>query len=586
MRYEQAQSGFTLLEALIGLAILTIVSTSVFFTYSNVLDIIIAAGSNSAALTILNNEIELIRNVPYPDVGIRGGSPPGALDATKTVLLGNAEYTVTTTIHNVDDVFDGIAGGTPSDTIPGDYKLVHLLVSCAACRNFVPAELTTTVAPRSMESATRNGSLFLNVIDASGSPVSGATFTITNSTVVPAINITDTSDVSGSLNFVDIATISAGYRISVTKSGYSTDRTYPLGDVNNPNPLSPDATVLEQQRTTLSFSIDRLGTLTFKTTDKYCKDIGNVSYHQTGEQLIGYDPDIFKYDAMQTTDATGVNTNNALEWDTYNLENTSTLYDVIGTVPFMPVAVAPASSAMQAWVMEPKQPMALMVSITDENDAPMPDATVRIEGNGIDATKLTGRAVIDQTDWSGTGDYTSMTSHLDATIPGQLTLSQVSGKYASNSDETLISKTFDLGTTNASLYTLGWNAQSQPANTTLKFQLAANNDNATWNYVGPGGNGSSYFTTSGTAVSNGISNKRYLRYKGVFRTSDQTVTPTLTDIDIDFRSSCTAEGQTLFTGLPIGTYTITVSAPGYEDIIDTVDVTSDWQEYSNTMAPL
>ncbi len=579
----QRVRGFTLLETLIAMGIFSIVATSIFFAYSNILDIIIAVQSNDAALTVLRNEFEMIRNIPYPDVGISGGAPPGSLIATKTVALGSAEYTVTTTVRDVDDVFDGSISSTPRDAIPGDYKLVDVYVTCDTCKRFVPAHMVTTIAPIGLERATRNGSLFLNVIDASGNPVSGATLAITNSLVNPSISITDSTNVSGSLDFVDIATSSAGYHIVVTKNGYSSDRTYAVGDSANPNPLQPDASVLEQKTTKLSFIIDQLGSFTFKTLDKYCAAVPQIPYQQVGSKLIGYDPDIYKYDALLTTNSSGIFSNTSQEWDTYDLYNRSTTYDIAGTVPFMPVIVDPASSSTHTWIMEPKNAPALLVSISDEDESPLSGASVRLTGPNVDITRVTGRAFIDQTDWSTSGAYTSITTYINTTTPGIITLSQINGKYASSSDQVLTSKTFDLGTTTSTLSTFTWNPTSQPTNTTLKFQIAANNDNATWNYVGPDGKSTSYFTASGTTTPSSLSGKRYLRYQAVLRTSNQTVTPSLHDIAIEFTSACTAPGQTYIGGLPTGTYTITTSKSGYEDSIDAVDVTQDWQEFQDTL---
>ena len=56
--------------------------------------------------------------------------------------------------------------------------------------------------------------------------VGTATVRVINASVTPAIDITDTTNVSGSLQLVGIPTSTQGYRITVTKSGYSSERTY------------------------------------------------------------------------------------------------------------------------------------------------------------------------------------------------------------------------------------------------------------------------------------------------------------------------------------------------------------------------
>ena len=78
---------------------------------------------------------------------------------------------------------------------------------------------------------------------------------------------------------------------------------------------------------------------------------------------------------------------------------------------------------------------------------------------------------------------------------------------------------------------ISWNA-SVPANTTLKFQVAAsNNVNGPFNFVGPDGTANTFFN-SGNPLSqfNGL---RYLRYKAFF-TGTSSASPILNDVTICF----------------------------------------------------
>ena len=97
--------------------------------------------------------------------------------------------------------------------------------------------MATYVAPKNLETTSHNGNLFVQVLNASGIPISGATVHVTNSSVNPSIDLTDITNSSGMLQLVDIATSSAGYHITVSKTGYSSDQTYPPG--NPANPSSP-----------------------------------------------------------------------------------------------------------------------------------------------------------------------------------------------------------------------------------------------------------------------------------------------------------------------------------------------------------
>jgi hypothetical protein len=81
--------------------------------------------------------------------------------------------------------------------------------------------------------------------------------------------------------------------------------------------------------------------------------------------------------------------------------------------------------------------------------------------------------------------------------------------------------------------TLSWTATT-PANTSLQFQMAgSNNASGPFNFVGPDGTASTFFTTSGASLSqfNGF---RYLKYKALLSTTDSATTPTLSDVTACF----------------------------------------------------
>ncbi|MCR4283878.1 MAG: FG-GAP-like repeat-containing protein [Parcubacteria group bacterium] len=69
----------------------------------------------------------------------------------------------------------------------------------------------------------------------------------------------------------------------------------------------------------------------------------------------------------------------------------------------------------------------------------------------------------------------------------------------------------------------------------IKFQLATNNDNVTWDYYGPDGTASTYYTTAvGQNIWSGQDGSQYLRYKTYFNTASASYTPTLDDITINY----------------------------------------------------
>lgn len=575
------RNGFTLIETLIALVIFAIIAGGVYLSYSNVLDIFSASYLNLTALGAMNNEFEIIRNMPYKDIGIQGGSPPGKLLPEKNITFGNIQFVVKTTIRNIDDLFDGTQGGNPDDGAPADYKLVGIELSCPSCPRFIPAKATTAIAPPGLESVTSNGTLLIKVFNASGQPISGADVSIVNNLVSPIININDTTDSAGILKLVDIATSSAGYEITVTKSGYSTDRTYPPGALSNPNPLKPYASVFEQQITQVSFVVDRVSTLNVKTQDAFCAGIGSINFLQTGQKLIGTNPDVLKYSAANATNVSGTKAILNLEFDTYYFRNQDDAYEIGGFGPLTPIAIDPNSTYGLVWLMEPNNSSGAVVTVMDQDGQLINDAKIVLANQ----EKYTGRKFFVKTDWSG-GQYDSKSESIEADNPvGDIGIVQIGGKYASMSDEWLISQTIDMGVSDANFYDLIFNS-IQPLQTSVKIQLASNNDNSTWNFVGPDGTASSYYTLSDVQINPVHNGNRYVRYKIILRTDDDSVAPTIQDLSFYFHSSCIPDGQAYFDGLNQGTYAITVEKQGYQAYTDTaVIIDEDWEDYRLTLIP-
>ena len=103
---------------------------------------------------------------------------------------------------------------------------------------------------------------------------------------------------------------------------------------------------------------------------------------------------------------------------------------------------------------------------------------------------------------------------MDVSTPGIVQLTKTGAVYTTATG-TLESSTFDTGTGVTNYTILSWQPTSQSASTTLEFQVAANNDNATWNYVGPDGTANTYFTTPGQDMGSVLDNSEFFRYKAL-----------------------------------------------------------------------
>jgi len=567
--------GTSFIDLIISMAILAVLFAGIYLVYFSLVASIANISVRTAATSVLQAEIETIRNMPYASVGTVGGVPAGAIPQVQTVAAGNYAFVFETTVRNIDDPFDGTLSGNPPpvDTAPADYKLVEIQATCPLCNNFGSVSLTTTVAPKNLESATQNGSLFIYALDANGHAVPGADVSVVNSTVSPSINLADTTNINGVLQLVGVPTSTQGYQITVTMPGYSTEMTYPPGAPSNPNPTKPNATVVAQTVTAITFAIDRLSALTVYTSDNRCNPVGNESFSMKGSKLIGTNPSVWKFSSTSLTNSSVTLLMQNIEWDAYALSLNDAAKDLVGTIPLNPLSVNPSSTAGFRFVVQSAADPSLLVTTVDAaSGAAVPNASITVSRSGFSETLTAGHAFLTQSDWSG-GQYAVQSGGINASVSGKLTLlANASGTYATSTNDWLVSNTFDLGGSNSAFYGISWVPASQPAGATLQFQVAANNDNASWNFIGPDGTPGSYFTTSSNPFPSSLSGNRYFRYKAYLNTTDGSVTPELDGVSVEFSADCVPPAQALFASLAQGTYHIDVTAANYAENSTTVSV--------------
>lgn len=591
------KSGFSLFEALVGVVLFSVIFISIMQSYQAIMKSVRYARIRTQAVALANEQFEIIRNLPYKDVGNVSGIPVGKIPQSQSLVRGNVTYLVKINIRNIDDPFDSTLGGTPNDTSPADYKLVEVEISAPEIEGFKPIVLTTNIAPKGLETASNNGALFIKVFDANGQPIQGASVHLENKKTTTTLIINDVTNASGLLQIVDAPTGTNAYEITVTKEGYSTDKTYAPGATDNPNPIKPHATVAMQQVTQVSFAIDQLSTLNVSTVGDNCTNYGNVSFNLRGAKTIGANPTVYKYNQTFTTDSGGQKSLNELEWDSYILSFTDVSYDLIGTIPSASLALAPNSTQGIMLVVAPKNSRTLLVNVKDAaTQLPLSGATVLLESGSYSYTKTTGRGFINQTDWSsGSGQATSSdsakffdNSNTETNSPaGDIKLTQVLGEYASNG--WLESSTFDTGSA-SNFHEIIWSPNDQPAavgTSSVKFQIAGGNDfsTTTWEFIGPGGSTTTYFDSSNNDVNGLIDGKRYFRYKLFLSTASSTYTPNVSDIALTFTTACMPPGQTYFSGLASSTYTLTVSKDGKQNNVSVIDINQNWQQQEILMQP-
>lgn len=565
------KKAFSLIEAVIAIAIFVLFVVGIYGGIQMVFRIVYQSRVRIVETALLNEEMEVVRNMSFYDVGIINGSPSGLLESTATTTRNGMNFTITRTIRNIDDSYDGTIDGIPQDTAPADYKLVDISVRCSNCQQTSSLSMQSYVAPKFLEGDPTHGALFIEVFDANADPVQGATVHIVSTSTDPTYDFYDTTDNDGMLRIVDLAGGIGQYSITVTKDGYTSDATmYPTEAVENPT--KPPASVVAQDVTEISFSIDRSSQFDISTINSLCSSVGSVPFNIRGTKLLGTEPDVYVVDNVYTTDASGNYTLANIKWDSYGFSVLG--YDLIGSIPDLPFSLNPNVVQPIQLVVGVDTAYSILAIVTD-NGQPIPNATITVTTTVTSVSDVTGVGSVVQTDWSGGSGQDlfindtrfSQSFGVDIlTNPGDVRLTDFGGVFTDSGE--LESSVIDLGIS-PSYVSIDWSSLAQPIETgvdSVRFQLAtsASSTMETWDYLGPDGTSATFYTVDNQVISEVHDGDRYVRYKMYLQTSDTAYTPVVSDVSIIYTNSCTPPGQAYFGGLTADTYTVIIAATGYQ----------------------
>lgn len=392
-----SQKGFTLIESLVSMTVLSLFFASLVVIFQSVTNIVAESKVRAVAIGVANERMEETRNLSYADIGTVGGIPAGVVPQDDTVSVNGQEFQVHTTVTYVDDEFDDQA---PDDVIPTDYKRISVEVTWGGLyASKSPVFLVSDAAPDGLEMDEGGGTLIVEVINASGQPVAGANISIISDQVDPNINVQATSDSKGRLMLPGTPEcIGECYQVSVTKNGFSTDRTYSTSEVTNPD--KSHATMLAGQVTLIVLQIDQLSNLSFVVTGSresgYPPFMG-VEFILRGGKTIGTDAadqSVYKYDKHHVTLSGGLVTLNNIEWDAYSVQMpTGSTVDYAGSVPTIPISLLPGQSITVKMVVAPASNNSLLVVTKNVSESLIASSSVTLRGpSSFIATKSGGLA--------------------------------------------------------------------------------------------------------------------------------------------------------------------------------------------------
>jgi hypothetical protein len=272
--------GLSLIDVLIGTALILVIFLSMFAAFKASIGLNALAKARASATALANQQVEYIRSLTYAEVGTVGGIPAGVVPEYATSTVNDLTYVTRTFVQYIDDATDGLEDDDENGVFT-DYKKIKVQVLYTVNGKNYTVDLSSVRSPRGVETTENGGTLKIKAIDSLGATVSSAQVHIQNSSTNPPIDVTTFTNTNGVV-FLPGAPTTTGYRITVSKSGYSTAETYDQ-DASNVNPNPGHLTVAEGATTQGTFAIDVLSSLRVRTfspleefifSDTFLDDLG------------------------------------------------------------------------------------------------------------------------------------------------------------------------------------------------------------------------------------------------------------------------------------------------------------------------
>lgn len=576
---------FSLLEAIISIAIFAIFATAIYTSIQYIYKVIYSSRIEIIETDILNEQVELIRNMNFADVGIVSSTPAGILSRNVLVTRNNIDFLITRSIRSVDSPADGTID-TGTDIDPNDYKLVFLEVQCVYCLQFAPLYMSTYLADSFPEDTSNSGALFVNVKDSLNNPIKDVTVHVVSNDPSINIDITDTTNNSGQLRIYNLPICYKCYEVTVSKNGFNSDNTYSSVDLGGATPVNEHITINDQQVSNSYFQIATPAQLTINTVNMECLPVSGVSFSVSGGGTIANNPDVEYFQDTVSTDGNGGYNFGNLRWGNYNFTINSN-YNFVGSSPSLPLNILANSNQSIKIVLATSTAHSLSLLVRDRGtQLPVSNALVTLNSGGVESTNYTGLGYIKQDNWSGLasheffdGQYgfwsASDIEYDTANYPYGVKLASI-GTNLYKTSGSLESATFDMGSTDINYTKLDWQPHNQPAPTGVDpvlFQIATSNSSTPgyWQFLGPDGTANTYYSISNQNIEQSNNGKRYLRYKLYLYSDDYDsvgggsgYTPSIAEVDIFYVKSCSIPGQVYFDNISqTSGNTITIEADGY-----------------------
>ena len=281
IRRKKQEQGFTLMEVLVSIFLMTIVFLGIFGAFQLIIKTTAQSKARMQAVYLASQRIEELKNLSYDQIQT----------SEATTTINNVDYDIQTIVEDVDDCADNTIGGldcdnnsASADLAPNDYKRCTVKVFW---QTFFGGEmdLSTNIASKGLETGEGKGALQVSISDSLGQlldinsgdqlpPCSPDAIQISNSDLsTDQCYGTDASTPGTRLLILDVSPSPNDYKINIFKQGYNSIQTFKSGDSYGSStivtPLRQNPTINQGELYPITFIIDKLSNLTIKTLSSW-----------------------------------------------------------------------------------------------------------------------------------------------------------------------------------------------------------------------------------------------------------------------------------------------------------------------------
>jgi len=384
-----ARSGFMLIEALTVLFIFSLITVTFYSVYSVGIRCIQDARNRLGALAVVNEKIEIVRNLKYDNIGTVNGTISGNIPQDQDISENAHRYHVHTQVSYVDDVFDGIGY---ADTVWfEDYKKVIITVSWLGVKGTEEVELVARFVPPGKEVPhVGDGILSVNIFSdqPGGTGISDSKVQIINPDT--GIDTYQETDSTGNATFMGSTVRNSiqKYRITVTKSGYETVNTLSPYPVTAYNPIDVHASVVTGTINVKNIVQNKLANLKISTVNYLGEPISGATFHLIGGRKLGSTvvapiTPVYNLNQDSVTDSDGEKLFSAISPGGYTFSligATLSNYEIINSTPTNPFSLLSSDETLEVKVkLAGKTATALLVTVLKAvDDMPIPGAVVKL----------------------------------------------------------------------------------------------------------------------------------------------------------------------------------------------------------------